>query len=85
MIAIGAAPCAASYGMSPDLTITAQDFDEYLPQTAYNPDRGEYLIVYTLMNGNQGDIWAVKMNAGGSILGDGFESGDWGLWSSASP
>lgn len=43
---IGAAPCAASHGMSPELTISAQDFDEYLPQSAYNPDRGEYLVVW---------------------------------------
>jgi hypothetical protein len=43
----------------------------FLPEIAYNRARNEYLVVYTLMNGGQGDIWAVRLNAGGTILDGG--------------
>ena len=41
------------------------------PEIAYNHSRNEYLIVYEMLNGVQGDIMAVRLNAGGSILGGG--------------
>ena len=49
-----------------------------VPDVAYNLARNEYLIVYQLMDAAGGNIAAVRMNAGGSILGGGeFDIAGW--------
>ncbi len=54
--------------------------DRFESERAYNRTRNGYLVVYTLMNGSQGDIWAVCMDAGGTILGGGeFAVAAWSL------
>lgn len=53
------------------LTIASGTDPRFTPDVAYNRARNEYLIVYTLFTGGQGDVYAVRMNAGGSILGTG--------------
>lgn len=59
-------------------TIASGPEHRHSPELAYNHARNEYLIVYTMMNGAQGDIMAVRMNAGGSILGGGeFPVANW--------
>jgi len=53
------------------ITIASGTKERVGPDVAYNQSRNEYLIVYQLMEVDGGDIYAVRMNAGGSILGGG--------------
>jgi hypothetical protein len=60
---------AATLGST--MVISSGPDHRFLPEIAYNRARNEYLIVFTVFVGGQGDVWAVRLNADGTILGGG--------------
>lgn len=62
-------PAGAKLGST--ITVAFGTEERVAPDVAYNQSRNEYLIVYQMMDSGGGDIEAVRMNAGGSILGGG--------------
>ena len=68
---ISAERISPSGALLDSITVAYGTEERILPDVAYNQSRNEYLIVYQLMDSGGGNIYAVRMNAGGSILGGG--------------
>ncbi len=69
---VSAARIQASNGAVLNTYAVASGTEERVaPDVAYNQARNEYLITYQVMDAGGGNVGAVRMNAGGSILGGG--------------
>ncbi|MCP4538101.1 MAG: PKD domain-containing protein, partial [Chloroflexi bacterium] len=60
-----------------DLIVISQaDNDQLKPAVTYNPDQGEYLVVWTdYRNDIDGDVYGQRVAGDGSLLGDNFAIG----------
>ena len=64
------APSLNAASQSAEITVSAQDFDEYLPDVAYNSVRDEYFVVWHDNNGTARSIKARRYTAAGSFIAE---------------
>ncbi|MBZ0114119.1 MAG: hypothetical protein K8J08_16770 [Thermoanaerobaculia bacterium] len=65
-----------------------EDYDAYYPSSAYNPNRDEFLILFTGVEAfpsSQRHVYGQRIYGAPTIFSDGFETGNASHWSSSSP